>query len=58
MNEEFSTLTTRDGLSSDAVISLYEDSDGTMWIGTNGGGLNRLKDGKLTALHDAQRTAR
>jgi ligand-binding sensor domain-containing protein/signal transduction histidine kinase len=48
-NEEFTTLTTRDGLSSDAVISLYEDSEGTLWIGTNGGGLNRLKDGQLNA---------
>lgn len=49
MNDEFMTLTTRDGLSSDAVISLYEDSDGVLWIGTNGGGLNRLKEGRLTA---------
>jgi ligand-binding sensor domain-containing protein/signal transduction histidine kinase len=48
-NEEFTTFTTRDGLSSDAVISLHEDSDGTLWIGTNGGGLNRMKDGKFTA---------
>jgi ligand-binding sensor domain-containing protein/signal transduction histidine kinase len=48
-NEEFTTLTTRDGLSSDAVISLYEDAEGTLWIGTNGGGLNRLKDGRLNA---------
>ena len=47
-NEEFTTFTTRDGLSSDAVISLHEDSDGTLWIGTNGGGLNRMKDGKFT----------
>jgi signal transduction histidine kinase len=49
MNDEFSTFTTKDGLSNDAVISLYEDSDGTLWIGTNGGGLNRMKDGKLTS---------
>lgn len=49
VNDEFITLTTRDGLSNDAVISLYQDSEDTLWIGTNGGGLNRLKDGKITA---------
>jgi signal transduction histidine kinase len=48
-NEEFSTLTSKDGLSADVVISLFEDQEGTLWIGTNGGGLNRLKDGQLTA---------
>ena len=31
------------------IRSLFEDADGTLWIGTNGGGLNRLKDGRLTA---------
>jgi ligand-binding sensor domain-containing protein/signal transduction histidine kinase len=49
VNDEFITLTTRDGLTNDAVISLYEDSEDALWIGTNGGGLNRLKDGKITA---------
>jgi ligand-binding sensor domain-containing protein/signal transduction histidine kinase len=48
-NEEFSSLSSKDGLSSDAVISLFEAADGSLWIGTNGGGLNRLKDGRLTA---------
>jgi diguanylate cyclase (GGDEF)-like protein len=30
------------------VLSLYEDEDGCLWIGTDGGGLNRFKDGKFT----------
>jgi ligand-binding sensor domain-containing protein/signal transduction histidine kinase len=47
-NQEFTGITTKDGLSSDAVISLYEDAGGTLWIGTNGGGLNRLRDGRIT----------
>ncbi|HEV7396203.1 MAG TPA: two-component regulator propeller domain-containing protein [Pyrinomonadaceae bacterium] len=49
-NEELTSITSNDGLSSDAVISLLEDSDGTLWIGTNGGGLNRLKDGKIRSF--------
>jgi ligand-binding sensor domain-containing protein len=35
------------GLSSDFVYSIYEDLEGSLWIGTNGGGLNRLRDGKF-----------
>ncbi|HEU5282802.1 MAG TPA: ATP-binding protein, partial [Burkholderiales bacterium] len=41
--------TKKDGLSSDLVLSVHEDEDGTLWIGTFGGGLNRYKDGKFTA---------
>jgi signal transduction histidine kinase/ligand-binding sensor domain-containing protein len=37
-----------DGLASDHVRSLYSDKDGTIWIGTFGGGLISLRDGKLT----------
>ena len=50
-------LTTRDGLSSDIITSLYEDSDVTLWIGTNGGGLNRLKDGHVHRFYHARRSA-
>ena len=52
-NEEFTSFTTKDGLSSDVVISIYEDSEGTLWIGTNGGGLNRMKDGQLNTYNTA-----
>ena len=31
------------------VIHLYEDSNGTLWIGTNGSGLKRLLQGKITS---------
>lgn len=31
------------------VAALYEDSQGTLWIGTYGGGLTRLKDGHFTS---------
>ncbi|MGZ5452888.1 MAG: ligand-binding sensor domain-containing diguanylate cyclase [Candidatus Aminicenantales bacterium] len=44
----FTAFTTREGLSSDIVSSLWgEDNEGSLWIGTFGGGLNRLRDGKF-----------
>ena len=30
--------------------SIYEDRDGTLWVGTHGGGLGRLKDGRLSRV--------
>jgi signal transduction histidine kinase/ligand-binding sensor domain-containing protein len=39
--------TTADGLSSDQIRSIYEDSAGTLWIATFGGGLNALRDGRI-----------
>ncbi len=37
--------TLRDGLNENQVRSLYQDPDGTLWIGTFGGGLNALRNG-------------
>jgi ligand-binding sensor domain-containing protein/signal transduction histidine kinase len=43
---EWKVYTTRDGLTSDAVRAIADDAEGNIWIGTVGGGLNRLsKDG-------------
>lgn len=42
------TLTTKDGLGSDDIQYIYEDREGSVWIGTSAGGLNRLKNGKFT----------
>ncbi|MCG9792295.1 hybrid sensor histidine kinase/response regulator transcription factor [Flavobacterium algicola] len=40
-NETFSEyLPTKDGLSSNAILSLKEDSKKNIWVGTRGGGLN------------------
>ena len=30
-----------------AILALYKSQNGTLWIGTRGGGLTRLKDGKF-----------
>lgn len=38
---KFSSLSVRDGLESNAIRCLFEDSRGIIWIGTEGGGLNR-----------------
>jgi len=46
---KFSTLTTRDGLTSNVITALYPDHEGNLWIGTNQGGLNRMRNGRITA---------
>jgi signal transduction histidine kinase/ligand-binding sensor domain-containing protein len=46
----FVRYTCRDGLSCDRVSALAEDSEGTLFIGTVGGGVNRLRNGSFTAL--------
>ncbi|HWM93422.1 MAG TPA: two-component regulator propeller domain-containing protein [Thermoanaerobaculia bacterium] len=42
--------TTADGLGADTVNSVYEDSDGTVWAATKGGGLSRLGAGGWTTV--------
>ncbi len=49
--ETVTRTTTADGLSNGSVTALHRDDAGTLWIGTEGG-LNRLKDGKLTAFRE------
>jgi ligand-binding sensor domain-containing protein/signal transduction histidine kinase len=40
-------FTVADGLSSNLVLSIYEDREGSIWIGTEAGGLNLLKSKKF-----------
>jgi transcriptional regulator with PAS, ATPase and Fis domain len=42
--------TTKDGLSNNYVRAIHEDADGVLWIGTYGGGLNRLKNGVIRPI--------
>ncbi len=44
-HDRFTTFTTSDGLSNNNILSLFEDGAGALWIGTSGGGLNRLQSG-------------
>jgi ligand-binding sensor domain-containing protein len=34
-----------------AIRALYEEADGTLWIGTYDSGLARFKDGKFTRFN-------
>ena len=39
---QFHHFTIKDGLSSNSIRCLYQDKKGFIWIGTDGGGLNRF----------------
>ena len=45
----FQAYTMREGLTKNTIASICACRDGGIWIGTWGGGLNELKDGKVTA---------
>lgn len=47
----FKTITTRDGLSNNSVRSILQAADGSVWIGTAGGGLDRLQNGVFSHYH-------
>jgi signal transduction histidine kinase len=46
-NGRFASYTTQFGLSDNMTRAIYEDAEGSIWVGTRNG-LNRLKDGKFT----------
>ena len=46
-NGALSTWTIKQGLSQNSIRALFEDHEGNLWIGTDGGGLNRLKRNPL-----------
>ncbi len=46
---KFTSFGPADGLTNERVYSLLPGSDGTLWIGTAGGGLDRMKDGRISA---------
>lgn len=51
----FTNLTVKDGLSRNYVNALHEDSvTDELWVGTKGGGLNRIKAGKITSYTTRQ----
>ena len=52
-DDRFTSYTTSNGLPHNQVRAIHEDADGTLWIGTYGGGLARLKRGKFTTINSA-----
>ncbi len=44
----FFNYSRQQGLTHNNIMSVLEDHSGSLWIGTWGGGLNQLKDGKVT----------
>ena len=47
-------LSTNEGLSHNLVLSLQVDREGTLWVGTDGGGLNRVKRQIFTVLEESR----
>jgi PAS domain S-box-containing protein len=48
------SYTLKDGLSSDAILSLHESPTGALWVGAFGGGVNRLQKGRFTSFGSKQ----
>jgi ligand-binding sensor domain-containing protein/signal transduction histidine kinase len=46
-DDAFTTYTGQQGLSNNTVTAIAQDPTGTLWLGTNGGGLNRLQQGAI-----------
>jgi PAS domain S-box-containing protein len=46
----FTNYTVQDGLSLDIIRALYLDEDDSLWVGTMKGGVQRIKDGKITGI--------
>ncbi len=49
-----SLFSTEEGLSYDVVKVFFQDMEGSLWIGTDGGGVNMLREGKFTTYTTAE----
>jgi signal transduction histidine kinase/ligand-binding sensor domain-containing protein len=47
LKAHFTNFTTANGLSNDIITALYNDRQGSLWIGTQGGGLDRSTNGVI-----------
>jgi signal transduction histidine kinase/ligand-binding sensor domain-containing protein len=47
---EWQTFTTNDGLSANIVRAIADDTAGNVWVGTEDGGLDLLRDGKVSSF--------
>jgi signal transduction histidine kinase/streptogramin lyase len=48
---EWKFFSTRDGLPPNAIRAIAEDTNGVIWIGTDGGGLFQLRDEKISSAN-------
>jgi ligand-binding sensor domain-containing protein/signal transduction histidine kinase len=48
-DDAFTNYTVQQGLSNNTVTAIAQDTTGTLWLGTNGGGLNRMRHGSIRA---------
>lgn len=48
--EDFRIYTKKDGLLNERILATLEDRAGSLWIGTDGGGLARMKDSVITTF--------
>jgi signal transduction histidine kinase/DNA-binding response OmpR family regulator len=47
-------FTLKEGLPTNRVRSLHEDADGALWIGTYGGGIVRMREGRFQTLDESR----
>lgn len=47
-------FSTEEGLSYDIIKVFFQDLEGNLWIGTDGGGVNMLREGKFTTYTTAE----
>ncbi|MBP5158328.1 MAG: hypothetical protein ILP18_10720 [Treponema sp.] len=52
--DEIQTLHLSDGLPNEFIMALYEDDDGSIWGGTDGGGVFQLKDRKVVRTYSTE----
>lgn len=50
-NDKVLGFFTRDGIGDNTICALCVDIEGTLWIGTEGGGLSRFRDGRFSTIN-------
>ena len=49
-SRNFTTFTVKDGLARNGIGSIVQDREGSLWFGTNGGGVSRYDDSTFTTI--------